>query len=101
VLVVAYSPTGGILASGSADTTIRIWDTCTSTPKTTLTAHKSQILALAWDAEMKFLISADKDGGIGVWRDPHKKTTEFKGDNIITKGHKLAVTALDWQPVHR
>ena len=44
VLNVAFSPDGSKLASGSGDTTVRLWDLNTECPLHTCTAHRGWVL---------------------------------------------------------
>ena len=48
VLSVAFSPDGQQLASGSGDTTVRLWDLNTQTPMYTCTGWKIQVLCLIY-----------------------------------------------------
>ncbi|WP_377480462.1 MAG: hypothetical protein P2A85_12545 [Microcoleus anatoxicus] len=67
VLSVVISPNGQILASGSADGTIKLWDLTTWQEIRTLTSHNSSILSLAIDADGKILASGSADGTIKLW----------------------------------
>ncbi|XP_050374524.1 uncharacterized protein LOC126792068 [Argentina anserina] len=53
VFSVAYSPDGMQLASGSGDTTVRLWDLNTQTPLYTCSGHKNWVLCIAWSADGK------------------------------------------------
>jgi ribosome assembly protein 4 len=96
ILSVAFAPHGKLLASGSGDHTIRVWDVNTEMPKWTLRGHKDWILALAWSPDGKRLASGSKDAQIRIWNPED-------GNQIPKKplrGHSKWITALDWQPLH-
>ena len=52
------------LASGSGDTTVRLWDIFTETPLHTCKAHKHWILCIAWSPDGKRLASGCKNGQV-------------------------------------
>ncbi|KAI9146507.1 WD40-repeat-containing domain protein [Paraphysoderma sedebokerense] len=95
VLSVHFSPDGRQLASGSGDTTVRIWDLDTETPKATLKSHKSWVLCVAWAPDCKTLASGSMDSTIQLW-DP--LTGNAIGSPL--KGHRDAITSLSWEPMH-
>ena len=55
------------LASGSKDTTIRLWDTNTGTLKTTLTGHAAEVTSIAYSPDGAILASGSKDTTIRLW----------------------------------
>ncbi|KAL9231247.1 hypothetical protein vseg_006498 [Gypsophila vaccaria] len=95
VLSVAFSPNGQHLATGSGDTTVRLWDIATQTPLHTCTGHKNWVLCIAWSPDAKYLVSGSKAGDLQCW-DP--QTGKPSGNLLL--GHKKWITGVSWEPVH-
>ena len=64
---VAFSPDGKQLASGSGDTTVRLWDLSCEAPLHSCAAHTDWILCVAWSPDGAKLASACKSGLVVVW----------------------------------
>ncbi|KAI8034952.1 hypothetical protein M5D96_012299 [Drosophila gunungcola] len=96
VVSLNFSPDGAHLASGSGDTTVRLWDLNTETPHFTCTGHKQWVLCVAWAPDGKRLASGCKAGSIIIW-DP--ETGQQKGRPL--SGHKKHINCLAWEPYHR
>lgn len=96
VVSINFSPDGSQLASGSGDTTVRLWDLNTETPLYTLSGHKQWVLCVAWSPDGKKLASACKAGVIIVW-DP--ETGHQLGKSLV--GHKKWINGLSWEPYHQ
>ncbi|MFY7802769.1 MAG: protein kinase domain-containing protein [Limnoraphis robusta] len=64
---VAFSPNSHILASGSDDKTIKLWDISTRREIVTLRGHSSVSLSVAFSPDGKILASGSNDNLIKLW----------------------------------
>ena len=80
---VAFSPDGSMLASGSFDQTIRLWNVDTGQILHTLTGHTSDVTSVAFSLNGDTLASASWDSTIRLWDShtgKHKRTlTDHRG----------------------
>ncbi|PVU98172.1 hypothetical protein BB561_000079 [Smittium simulii] len=95
VLSVSFSPDGSQLASGSGDTTVRIWDLNTETPQFTCKGHTNWVLYIAWSPDGKTLASGGMDNTVRLW-DP---STGLQIGKTLS-GHRKWITCLAWEPLH-
>jgi WD40 repeat protein len=62
-----FSPGGTLLASGSHDTTIKLWDVATGRELQRLSGHTSAVVAVAFSLDGRKLASAGGDGTVRLW----------------------------------
>ena len=69
----AYSPDGRLVASGSRDKTVRIWDAKSAEVLAVLDDHTDRIIGVNFSADSRYLASAssNNDGTIRVWDCEH------------------------------
>ncbi len=67
VSALAITPDGNLLASGSWDTTVRLWSMWDGSHLTTITGHKDSIYGLAISPDGRILASGSADKTIRLW----------------------------------
>ena len=92
VLVLAFSADGTLLASGSTDKTVRLWDINNRDKWITLQKHTNWINVLAFSPDGKMLASGSVDKTVQLW-------DTATGKSLATfTGHINGITALAFSP---
>lgn len=97
VVSLAFSPDSQHLASGSGDTTLRLWDLNTETPQHTCTGHRQWVLSVAWSPDSRRVASACKAGEVRIWDAETGRATTARP----LLGHRKWVNMLSWEPYHK
>ena len=63
----AFDPTGQTLASGSDDTTVKLWEPASGKLLRTLEGHKSTVFSVAFDPTGQTLASGSLDNTVKLW----------------------------------
>ncbi len=63
----AFSPDGRVLASGSYDKTVRLWDLSDNSLLATLQGHKDQVFRIDYSPDGESLASCSGDGTVIIW----------------------------------
>ncbi|MBW0536140.1 hypothetical protein O181_075855, partial [Austropuccinia psidii MF-1] len=67
VTSVCVSPDGSILAAGSLDTVVRLWDSSNGQLLDKLKGHKDSVYSVAFSPDGKFLVSGSLDRTLKLW----------------------------------
>lgn len=112
VRAVAFSPSGHLLASGSYDKTIKLWDPTTGELHQTLQGHSDSIQSVFFSSDGKLLASSSNDNTIKLWNPATgelRRTLQGHSDSVrsvafSSNGKLLASGSNDktiklWEPI--
>lgn len=88
----AYSPASGLLASGGADRTVKLWNAANQSLVRTYRGHNDSVTALALTRDGRVLASASLDGAVRLWFTSSGRT--FRSVRL----HKARVSVLVFSP---
>lgn len=92
VTALTFSLDGKLLASGSKDKTVRLWNTKSRISIKTLKGHTGWITSVAISNDNNILASGDTDGILRLWNTNNGEELE------IFEGHRNTIVALTFAP---
>ncbi|GAD93940.1 WD repeat protein [Paecilomyces variotii No. 5] len=96
ILATQFSPiSSSTMVSGSGDSTARVWDCDTGTPKHTLKGHTSWVLAVSYSPNGLIIATGSMDNTVRLW---DAKKGQSLGNAL--RGHTKWITSLAWEPYH-
>jgi WD40 repeat protein len=89
---IAFSPKGDIVATGTVERVVKLWDIKTGDCLATMGGHEYPILSLAFSPDGNELVSGSGDTTLMIW------DVEDYSMKHHLKGHGLYVVTCDWDP---
>lgn len=89
---VAFSPDGSLLAAGSIDGIVRVWELPDAEPRYELSGHTDWVVirGVAFSPDGKTLASASRDSTVRLW------DMDSGSERAVLEGHQLQVISVAW-----
>ena len=81
---VSFSPDGQMIASGSFDDTVKLWQR-DGTLITTLKGHNDEVWSVSFSPDRQTIASGSKDKTVKLWKQDGTLITTLKGHNALVK----------------
>ena len=94
VTSLTWSPDGALLASGSEDSAVRVWDAQTQLCVSVLRGHSKSVLAIAFSPDGSLLASAGSDRNVRLW----DLAAEAPAASLVDPEEYDQTTGLAWSP---
>eukprot|EP00796_Vickermania_ingenoplastis_P003894 gene3894-2763_t len=92
VFQIQFSPDGTMIASCSADKSVKLWSAQDGKFITTFRGHVAAVYHVSWSLDSRLLVSASKDTTLKLWSVAKRELLED------LSGHSDEVYATDWSP---
>ncbi|MBA2679048.1 MAG: protein kinase, partial [Ktedonobacteraceae bacterium] len=92
VSAVAWSPNGKLIASGSWDTMVQIWDAASGGTIRTYEGHEQPVKSIAWSPDGTYMASGSWDNTVQIWE---TNTGTILPDEYH---HEAQVETVAWSP---
>jgi WD40 repeat protein len=92
VTTVAYAPDGSVLATGSADSTIRLWDPATGLERDPLVGHRPAATCVAIAPDGRTVATGSWDHTAKLW------DVAAARERVTLKGHDASVNCVAFAP---
>jgi WD40 repeat protein len=101
VFAVSWAPDGVSIASGSRDTTVRVWNAATGEDHYIYRGHHTCVLSVAWSPDGRYIASGDTEGIVHIWNAgaPSAENPFEEQVTLVTyRGHARFVRSIAWSP---
>jgi len=97
-MCVGFHPNGNLIASGSFDITVRVWDLSIGTCMHKINAHDEMVVSANFDLSGSLLVTAGFDGLVKLWDvNSGSLVRSFLG-STATADYKIPVCFAKWSP---